>query len=72
MDQTGFYLLFIPGLMLATLAVSFAFAAFAFTQGPFQRETKRGLISLTVVIALAAALFALAFNVDHPGLPGGS
>lgn len=69
MDRTGFYLLFIPGLALATLGTGLAFTVLAYTQGPFQPATKRGLISMTVVVVIVVALGVLAFKIDHPALP---
>ena len=69
MDQNLFFLLFIPGLTLAAFAVGIGLAALAFTQGTFQPETKRGLLSLTVVLVVAVALGVLAFKIDHAALP---
>ena len=60
MDRNGFYLLFIPGLTLATIAVSFAYMAFAMTQGTFQTGTKRGLASLVLTLVVGVLLFAAA------------
>ena len=69
MDQQLFFLLFIPGLTITAFAIGIGFSVLAFTQGSFQPETKRGLVSLTVVIVLAVALGVLAFKIDHPPLP---
>ena len=69
MNQTDFYLVFVPGLTLTVVALSFAFAAFAFTQGPFQPSTRKGLLSLTLVLLLVVGVFFLAFKLDHPVLP---
>jgi hypothetical protein len=69
MSEAGFYLLFVPGLAVATVALGFTFAAFALNQGEFQPATKRGLLSLVVVLVAAAALGVLAFHLDHLNLP---
>ncbi len=68
MDQTGFYILFIPGLTIATIAVGFAFSGLAMTQGAFQPGTRWGLVSLAVILLLVAALFVVAQGF-HPVLP---
>jgi hypothetical protein len=68
-SSTAFYLVFVPGLTLAVVALSFAVAAFAFTQGPFQPTTRRGLLSLSVVLVVVAGLFMLALRLDHPMIP---
>jgi multisubunit Na+/H+ antiporter MnhB subunit len=70
-NPTAFYLLFIPGVALTVIAGSFVLMAFAMTQGEFEPETRRGLVSLTVVLILAVLLFVLAKALDHPGLPHG-
>jgi hypothetical protein len=72
MSESGFYLLFVPGLAVATIALGFTFAAFALNQGEFQPATKRGLVSLVVVLMLAAVLGVLAFHLDHLTLPPGN
>jgi hypothetical protein len=69
MSQTGYYLLFLPGLAVVTVAVGFVFSAFAFNQGEFQPGTKRGLFSLVVVVIFVSILGALAFQMDHLNLP---
>jgi hypothetical protein len=69
LDRNLFYLLFIPGLALVVLGIGFGFTALAYTQGPFQSTTKRGLLSMTAVVVIAVALAALAFKIDHPALP---
>ena len=69
MDSNLFFLVFIPGLTIAAFAIGLGFSALAFTQGAFRPATKRGLVTLTVVIALAVALGVLAFQIDHPVLP---
>lgn len=68
MDSQTFYLLFIPGLTLASFGIGTLLFSLAYTQGAFQPETKRGLVSLTVVLVLAVALGILAFKIDHPAL----
>jgi hypothetical protein len=68
-SQTGFYLLFIPGLAVVTVAIGFIFSAFAFNQGEFQPGTKRGLLSLVVVVLFISILGVLAFQMDHLDLP---
>ena len=72
MSDSGFYLLFVPGLAVATVALGFTFAAFALNQGEFQPGTRRGLLSLVVVLVLAAVLGLLAFQLDHLNLPPGT
>ena len=69
MDRQGFYLLFIPGLTLLAFGVGIGFSVLAFTQGPFRSETKRGLISMTVVALVVVVLGILAYNLDHSALP---
>ena len=69
MNPTVFYLLFIPGLTLAVVGGSFAYMSFAMTQGEFQRSTRWGLLSLTVVLAVVAILFFAALQLDRPHLP---
>ncbi|MFY9614722.1 MAG: hypothetical protein WAT58_04920 [Candidatus Dormiibacterota bacterium] len=69
MDRQTFYLLFVPLLAVVALGVGVGFSVLAFTQGAFQPETKRGLVSLVVVVVLAVALGVLAFKIDHPALP---
>jgi multisubunit Na+/H+ antiporter MnhB subunit len=69
MFQTGYYLLFIPGLAVVAVAVGFVFLAFAFNQGEFQPGTKRGLFSLVVVVLFISILGVLAFQMDHLNLP---
>ena len=71
MSRTGFYLLFIPGLALLTIGVSFTAAAFAMTQGELQPSTRRGLLSLTVVLVVVALPFLSANGFDHLALPRG-
>jgi hypothetical protein len=68
-SQTGYYLLFIPGLAVVAVAVGFVFSAFAFNQGEFQPGTKRGLFSLVVVVLFITILGVLAFRMDHLSLP---
>lgn len=70
MDRDLFFLLFVPGMTITAVAISFALSAFAMTQGPFQPQTKRGLLSLVGVLVVGAALFVVAFRLDHPTLPG--
>jgi hypothetical protein len=72
MSQGGFYLLFVPGLAVVTVAVGFTFAAFAMNQGEFQPSTRRGLVSLVVVLAIAAVLGVMAYQLDHLNLPQGN
>jgi hypothetical protein len=72
MSESGFYFLFLPGLALATVALGFTFAAFALNQGEFQLSTKRGLLSLVLVLVLVAVLGVLAFQLDHLNLPPGA
>jgi hypothetical protein len=69
MSQTGYYLLFIPGLAVVTVAVGFVVSAFAFNQGEFQAATKRGLFSLVVVVLALTVMALLAFQLDHLNLP---
>jgi hypothetical protein len=69
MSQTGFYLLFIPGLTIVSASLGTLVAIFAFNQGEFQAATKKGLFSLVVVVLLLAVLGLLAFNFDHLNLP---
>ena len=69
MSQTGYYLLFILGLTVVTVAVGLVFSAFAFNQGEFQPGTKRGLFSLVVVVLFISVLGVLAFHMDHLNLP---
>jgi len=69
MSGDGYYLLFIPGLAIVTVAVGFVFSAFAFNQGEFQPGTKRGLFSLVVVLLLIAVLGVVAFHTDQLNLP---
>jgi hypothetical protein len=69
MSQPGYYLLFIPGLAVVTVAIGFVFSAFAFNQGEFQPGTKRGLFSLVVVVLFISVLGGLAFQMDHLNLP---
>jgi hypothetical protein len=68
-DSQLFFLVFIPGFTIAAFAIGLGFSVLAFTQGPFQPATKRGLVTLTVVVVLAVALGVLAFRIDHPALP---
>jgi hypothetical protein len=68
-DRQEFYLLFIPGLTITAFAIGVAFSALAFIQGPYRSETRRGFISMTVVILIVVGLGILAFNLDHPALP---
>jgi hypothetical protein len=70
MDRDLFFLVFIPGLTIGAVAISFALSAFAMTQGPFLPDTRRGLLSLVGVVLVGTALFVLAFQLDHPTLPG--
>ncbi|HEV3231961.1 MAG TPA: hypothetical protein VG245_06890 [Candidatus Dormibacteraeota bacterium] len=58
MDRSSFYLLFVPGLTVAAVAVAFAFMALAMRQGPIRPETKRGLASLAGVLVVLAGLVA--------------
>ena len=69
MSQSGFYLLFIPGLAVATVAVGFNFVAFSMNQGEFQPSTRRGLVSLALVLLLAAVIGVMAYHLDHLNLP---
>jgi len=69
MSQTGFYLLFVPGLAVVAVAAGFTFAAFAMRQGEFQPATRRGLLSLVVVLVVAAVLGVMAYQLDHLNLP---
>lgn len=71
MDPNLFYLVFIPGFTLIAFGVGVALSVLAYRQGAFQPETKRGLVSLAVVLVLAVALGVLAFRIDHPALPTG-
>jgi hypothetical protein len=68
-DRQGFYLLFIPGLAILAFAIGVGFSVLAYVQGPFKSETKRGLISMTLVTLVAIGLGLLAYNLDHPALP---
>lgn len=70
MSTEGFYLLFVPGIAVVTLAAGFTFAAFAMNQGEFQPSTRRGLFSLVMVLVAIAALSLLALHLDHLNLPG--
>jgi hypothetical protein len=56
MTHTGFYLLFVPGLTVTTVGVSFLLMAFAMRQGPFQAATRWGLASLIAVLLIGVAL----------------
>jgi hypothetical protein len=58
--RTEFYLFFIPVLTVATVGVSFLMISFAMTQGAFQVTTKRGLLSLSLVLVLIAAVYVSA------------
>jgi hypothetical protein len=69
MSGDGYYLLFIPGLAIVTVAAGFVFSAFAFNQGEFQPGTKRGLFSLVVVVLFVTILGVVAFQLDHLNLP---
>ncbi len=69
MSGDGYYLLFIPGLAVVTIAIGFVFSAFAFNQGEFQPGTRKGLFSLVVVVLLITVLGVLAFHADHLNLP---
>jgi hypothetical protein len=69
MSGDGYYLLFIPGLAIVSVAAGFVFSAFAFNQGEFQPGTKRGLFSLVVVVLFVTILGVVAFQLDHLNLP---
>jgi len=71
MTTTGFYLVFVPGLTVATVAVAFTMAFFAMSQGPFQRTTLRGLASLIGAVVVLAVMFVVALKTDHLHLPAG-
>jgi hypothetical protein len=72
MSQDGFYLLFIPGLTVAAVVIGFTFSVFALNQGEFQPATRKGLLSLVMVLLLAAVLGVLAVRLDHVNLPPGA
>jgi uncharacterized membrane protein YadS len=72
MSQAGFYLLFVPGLAVVTVALGFTFSAFAMSQGEFQPATRWGLLSLVLALLLAVVLGVLAFHLDHLNLPPGT
>ena len=72
MSQEGFYLLFIPGLAVTVVVVGFTLSVFAFNQGEFQPATRKGLLSLVIVLLLAAGLGVLALRLDHLNLPPGT
>jgi hypothetical protein len=69
MSQTGFYLLFIPGLTILSVSAGFVVSVFAFNQGEFQPGTKRGLVTLVAVVVFITVLTVLAFQLDHLNLP---
>lgn len=68
MDQTGFFLLFVPGLTVAATLTGFTMSAFAMTQGEFRQATRRGLVSL-VIILLAIACLLVSSRNHPPELP---
>jgi len=69
MSQEGFYLLFIPGLTVTAVVIGFTFSVFALNQGEFQPATRKGLLSLVLVLLLAVVLGVLAVRLDHLNLP---
>jgi hypothetical protein len=72
MSAEGFYLLFIPGLTVTAVVIGFTLSVFAFNQGEFQPATRKGLLSLVVVLLLAVVLGVIAVRLDHLNLPPGT
>jgi hypothetical protein len=68
LDRNGFYLLFVPALTVAAMLTGFLMAAFAMTQGEFRNATKRGLVSLAIMLVAITGLFLSARRYP-PELP---